>query len=57
MRQKSVYETRVYSQTVFELIDAGESISAIARVFDTTRQTIMRVRASRTNNEIVLKQN
>ncbi|MBD8145422.1 recombinase family protein [Pantoea agglomerans] len=49
--------TEEQKQTVFELIDAGESISAIARVFDTTRQTIMRVRASRTNNEIVLKQN
>ncbi|NEG87275.1 helix-turn-helix domain-containing protein [Pantoea agglomerans] len=49
--------TEEQKQAVFELIDAGESISAIARVFDTTRQTIMRVRASRTNNEIVLKQN
>ena len=47
--------TEEQKQTVFELIDAGESISAIARTFDTTRQTIMRVRASRTNNRITSK--
>lgn len=34
-------------QAVLERIDAGASISSIARDFDTTRQTILRVRASR----------
>lgn len=34
-------------QAVLERIDAGHSISAIAREFDTTRQTILRVKASR----------
>jgi len=33
-------------QTVMQLINAGTSISAIARQFNTTRQTIMRVKAS-----------
>lgn len=39
--------TEEQKQAVFQLIDAGESVSAIARRFDVTRQTIMRVRASR----------
>ncbi|WP_187484931.1 recombinase family protein [Pantoea agglomerans] len=34
-------------QAVLERIDAGASISSIARDFDTTRQTILRVKASR----------
>jgi len=34
-------------QAVLERIDAGTSISSIARDFDTTRQTILRVKASR----------
>lgn len=34
-------------QVVLERIDAGTSISSIARHFDTTRQTILRVKASR----------
>lgn len=32
---------------VLARIDAGESISAIAREFETTRQTILRIKASR----------
>ncbi|MFL1819296.1 recombinase family protein [Pantoea agglomerans] len=34
-------------QAVLERIDAGATISSIARAFDTTRQTILRVKASR----------
>ncbi|KIC88489.1 recombinase family protein [Pantoea agglomerans] len=34
-------------KAVLERIDAGASISSIARDFDTTRQTILRVKASR----------
>lgn len=39
--------TEEQKQAVFQLIDAGESVSAIARRFDVTQQTIMRVRTSR----------
>lgn len=49
--------TEDQKQTVFSLIDAGESISAIARKFDTTRQTILRVRASRTDKDMANNQN
>ncbi|WP_187488933.1 recombinase family protein [Duffyella gerundensis] len=49
--------TQEQRQSVFELIDAGESISAIARRFDTTRQTIMRVRAMRIDNDIARNPN
>lgn len=38
-------------QAVLERIDAGHSISAIAREFDTTRQTILRVKASRNGED------
>lgn len=36
---------------VLARIDAGESISAIARVFETTRQTILRIKASRSGGD------
>ncbi|MHA3675553.1 recombinase family protein [Yersinia enterocolitica] len=38
-------------QTVIQLINAGSSISAIARQFNTTRQTILRVKAQQKNAE------
>lgn len=34
-------------QVVLARIDAGVSISAIAREFETTRQTVLRIKASR----------
>ena len=36
---------------VLARIDAGESISAIAREFETTRQTILRIKASRSGGD------
>ncbi|MEQ5055330.1 recombinase family protein [Klebsiella michiganensis] len=38
-------------QAVLVNIDAGASISSIARQFNTTRQTILRIKSSRSDNE------
>ncbi|WP_079324424.1 MULTISPECIES: helix-turn-helix domain-containing protein [Vibrio] len=45
----SVQNRSVGPQTLLR-IKNGESISAIARMFNTTRQTIMRVRATNVNS-------
>lgn len=39
--------------TMIARIDAGISISAIAREFDTTRQTIQRIKSARLNGDVL----